>query len=322
MKKQISFLKYSHFMIILCAVILSACQTNFLAHQGFVKFKIPAISGFRTQFIPPETQQFQVTITGEGIFKAEPVIHTFGFSQANQSQTIKLPMGDKLVTVNALSSNQTILATGSSSIKILPGKTVQAEITLEEAKRSLILPIEEVAVDNDKAKPPEINAFGPIEGGAGTIVYITGENFELIPEKNFVFFGNTAARVIQRSNEFLIVEAPANVNTGKIKVITSGGKVESNLPFQVIGGRQEPFIEDFEPKAAPTGAIVTIIGENFDFLNPTQNIVTFNDVKARFVSIDKTRIVVRVPQGNVTGKIKITNRFGSGLSAGNFVLLQ
>jgi hypothetical protein len=59
------------------------------------------------------------------------------------------------------------------------------------------------------AQAPVISSFTPTSGPVGTVVSITGSNFNTIPANNIVFFGAVKAAVITANANTLIVRVPA-----------------------------------------------------------------------------------------------------------------
>jgi flagellar hook assembly protein FlgD len=78
-----------------------------------------------------------------------------------------------------------------------------------------------------------------------------------------------------------------------------------------------PNITSFTPSDGPVGTEVTITGDKF--LGTTA--VTFNGVPATNITVESnTTLLVLVPNGATTGRIKITNASGSGSHAQDFVV--
>jgi RHS repeat-associated protein len=79
--------------------------------------------------------------------------------------------------------------------------------------------------------PPVITSFAPSAGSAGTVVTITGQNFDPDVSGDQVLFGTLSATVQSASAAQLVVVAPAGVSTGKLTVTTAGGSVTSAADF-------------------------------------------------------------------------------------------
>jgi hypothetical protein len=77
-----------------------------------------------------------------------------------------------------------------------------------------------------------------------------------------------------------------------------------------------PTITSFSPTSGPVGKKVTITGTNLSGATK----VTFNGIAATINSDTATQIVVHVPAGATTGKIKVKTPNGKGKSATNFTV--
>jgi hypothetical protein len=82
--------------------------------------------------------------------------------------------------------------------------------------------------------PPSITSFSPAFGAVGSMVTITGNNFNTDASKNVVFFGPVRATVKTASKTSLQVTVPGGA-TGQITVTNTaaGLSAVSNLGFNV-----------------------------------------------------------------------------------------
>jgi hypothetical protein len=96
-----------------------------------------------------------------------------------------------------------------------------------------------------------------------------------------------------------------------VTVTTNGGTLKSKQKFKVI-----PVLTSFNPTSGPVGTQVTITGSGFIGAKT----VTFGGVKATFTVNSGTQITATVPNGAVTGKIKVTTAGGSATSSGTFTV--
>jgi hypothetical protein len=78
--------------------------------------------------------------------------------------------------------------------------------------------------------PPTITGFSPSAGPPGTAVTITGTNLDGATK---VTFNGTASTVTQDTATNVKVTVPNGATTGRIKVVTDGGKVENATDFTV-----------------------------------------------------------------------------------------
>ncbi|MGY3214421.1 hypothetical protein ACVW2L_003474 [Mucilaginibacter sp. HD30] len=83
------------------------------------------------------------------------------------------------------------------------------------------------------AQVPSISAISPLSGPIGTVVTITGSNFDTNAANNVVFFGAARANVITASQGLLTVNAPAGSNQQGITVTTNGLTAYYYKPFTV-----------------------------------------------------------------------------------------
>jgi hypothetical protein len=71
----------------------------------------------------------------------------------------------------------------------------------------------------------------PTSGKAGTKVTILGNN---LTGATGVVFNGTAATFKVVAASLITTSVPAGATTGKVKVVTPGGTLSSNVPFRVI----------------------------------------------------------------------------------------
>ncbi len=90
---------------------------------------------------------------------------------------------------------------------------------------------------------PVITAFSPPSGVPGTLVTITGFNFDT-PSNNQVLFNGTQAEIVSASYDLLEVRVPNGATTGPIVVndLTSGKFGSSTEPFTVIADLTAPVV--------------------------------------------------------------------------------
>ncbi len=164
---------------------------------------------------------------------------------------------------------------------------------------------------------PVVDGFWPIAGAPGAPVAIAGVNFTNITA---VQFGNVAStRVVQVTETQIHADVPASAVLGnaKITVTTAKGTAVSASDFLVT---RAPVITNFTPAYGKAGYTqVTIEGLNFTNLTG----VGFNN---RSITTQPPKpptpysFQVQVPAGATTGLISVTNNYGSGRSAANFVV--
>jgi hypothetical protein len=133
----------------------------------------------------------------------------------------------------------------------------------------------------------------------GTVVTITGKNFDTTPANNAVKFSNVAATVRAGTETSLTVTVPAGASTGKIEVTAGGKSKESATDFVV-----PPVITDFSPKFGRAGSNITIIGTGFSS-TAGNNIVKVGGVTATVSAASSTSLTVQMPAAGFSGVISL-----------------
>lgn len=151
---------------------------------------------------------------------------------------------------------------------------------------------------NNVRPEPFIRSFTPTIGGQGTVVNITGSNFN--GTTSVTFGGIPAAWFTVNSSTSI----SAVVGTG-----SSGGVVVTNS--YGLGTREgytfgdPPQITSLSTSSAPAGASIIISGKNFSSV-PSQNIVYFGGVKANVTASSASSITVTVPVGTGSAPVTVT----------------
>ncbi|HEX6893209.1 MAG TPA: IPT/TIG domain-containing protein, partial [Chryseolinea sp.] len=159
-----------------------------------------------------------------------------------------------------------------------------------------------VSCGEDEPEPPQvpsISSFSPAVGLPGTVVTISGKNFDATASNNTVKFSSIAATVSEATTTSLKVTVPVEAVTGKIEVITNDMSAISASDFVV-----PPVITDFTPKSGVAGSNVTITGKGFSS-TAANNIVAFNGVTATVSAASATSLTVQVPTAGYSGTISV-----------------
>ena len=99
------------------------------------------------------------------------------------------------------------------------------------------------------AAQPVIKSFSPASGPIGSLVTITGENFQVTPANNIVYFGGVRATVSSATTTRLEVIVPAGTTYKPVSVTTAGLTGYSSLPFLVtVQGGDILNADSFAPK--------------------------------------------------------------------------
>jgi Concanavalin A-like lectin/glucanases superfamily/IPT/TIG domain len=171
--------------------------------------------------------------------------------------------------------------------------------------------------------PPTITSFsptsgnGPVAGGTGTLVTITGSNFSTTAASNQIKFNGTAATTASATATQLTATVPQGATTGKITVTVNGLTATSSSDFVV---NQSPTIASFTPASGLVGATVTITGTNFS-ATAASNTVKFNNTAATVSTATATQLTVAIPASATTGKITVTVNDLTATSATDFTVL-
>ena len=146
-------------------------------------------------------------------------------------------------------------------------------------------------------------------GKVGKSIGLLGQGFTGATN---VGFGGTSASFSVVSDTYMTATVPNLALTGFIKVTTPGGTLTSNKTFRVT-----PQMTSFDPSSGPVGTVVTINGVS---LTQTTK-VTFGGVKATtFAVVSDSQLTATVPTGAVTGRIVITTKGGTAMSATDFTV--
>ena len=165
------------------------------------------------------------------------------------------------------------------------------------------------------AETPTISGFTPASGPVGTVVTLTGTNFQGAGAASVAFNGTPATTLSVASATSLTATVPTGATTGLISVTNADGTATSATTFTVsVAGGPAPTVTSFSPTAAPIGGAVTITGTNFTGATA----VTFNGTAATFTVNSATSISTTVPVGATTGRIRVTNAGGTAQSSLNF----
>jgi hypothetical protein len=159
---------------------------------------------------------------------------------------------------------------------------------------------------------PLINSFTPLFGGNGSVVTITGSNFN---SASNVSFGGTAAASFTVVSSTSIVAVVAAGSTGDVTVKTAGGTAtQGSFKFYTA-----PVITSFSPTSGPAGTTVTITGANFNNI-AANNIVSFGTLKGQVISGSSNSISVVVPVGASFHPVTVTTNNLTASSSKPFVV--
>jgi hypothetical protein len=163
---------------------------------------------------------------------------------------------------------------------------------------------------------PLITGFSPTQGIAGTVVTITGTNFNTIVENNIVKFNGISATVSLVTSELITAIVPNGAATGKISVTINGNTAVSKEDFMMF---ESPLINSVSPSSGFPGTSITITGNNFSSTLSDNN-VKFNSLDAVVTAATSGSLTVTVPANASTGKISVTVHGMTTMSAIDFII--
>lgn len=137
---------------------------------------------------------------------------------------------------------------------------------------------------------PDITGFSPKTGNIKDTVMILGHNFSSKFSGNIVRFSGYQATVFKGSQDTIWVTVPKllNISASTISVTSINKEGLSTEKFNLI----PPVINDFNAKTGSIGSQVTISGNSFSANSLS---VCFDKYFAKIISVNKTNIVVTVP---------------------------
>ncbi len=169
---------------------------------------------------------------------------------------------------------------------------------------------------------PYINKITPDSARIGDVITINGNYFGDSQGSGYVnFAGFSGSNYSSWNNTQIKVTIPQNVTTCDIEVRVNGkksNKVALKILPPII---PPPSIESITPQHAEAGDTVSINGQNFSEIKDS-GYVTFNGTKAiAYLSWTTTLIKTIVPQGAVSGPVKVYSN-GQLSNSVNFTIDQ
>jgi len=160
-----------------------------------------------------------------------------------------------------------------------------------------------------EVEKPALTTYMPLFGPEETLITVEGMHFETVEYINFD--ENVAANFNPSfgTDNALLFRVPANAILGEntIRIGTEGGEV--TFPFRVT--LLPPEVNDFNPKSANEGDIVSITGENF--FEPLE-VLFFDSIPGNILFAAEDSLVVEVPAGVQKGQIKVKANGGDSFT--------
>jgi hypothetical protein len=234
---------------------------------------------------------------------------TKGKNNVDNVERVDLPAptqtGTYIVTVSLdgtlTTSTQafSLIVTGASSVEANPPPTVSLT---SPSNGAAVLPGQSVtltATAADMATGGQVGSVSQVEFLYGTTVIST------------VTTSPYSATWTPASAGTYLLTARATDSEG---AVTTSAQVE----FSVLSGDGSPSISSFSPPSGAVGASVTITGSNFSGVTA----VRFNGSQSTSYTVDSvTQITAIVPGAATSGKISVSNSFGTGTSSTDFVIV-
>jgi uncharacterized repeat protein (TIGR01451 family) len=153
---------------------------------------------------------------------------------------------------------------------------------------------------------PYVTGFSPVNGNAGTEVYISGLHLSTVT--NVTFDGKSGVNLFPQSDTQIIVNAPEGVTSGPIRVTSPQGSFLTSSNFN-----GPPVITGFSPTLGRAGTNVMITGANF--IGATG--VLFGDATASFVVLSNSAIRATVPVGTYSSPVRVNTPGSSFITSTN-----
>ena len=142
---------------------------------------------------------------------------------------------------------------------------------------------------------PTISGFTPVSGNVGTVVTITGTNFNTVASANIVKFNGVAATVTSATNTQITVSVPQGATTGNLSV-TVGNETATSASF-------------FLMQSSSSDVLITFSGTSATINNPLQGAgvaITVNNGNVVINSTVTDKELNYILSGTVTnGSVKI-----------------
>lgn len=158
---------------------------------------------------------------------------------------------------------------------------------------------------------PTVTSANPSAGWIGNIVTINGVGFDSVTA---VSFGGANA-VFNRINATTILATiPSAAQTGNLTVTNVAGSGSLLATYTIYGN---PSITSLSPVAGFPGSTVTINGSGFDLTSK----VELGSQNTTFTFVNSNTITFVVPNGAISGRVKVTSPGGTSTSTNNFTVL-
>ncbi|MFH1453748.1 MAG: IPT/TIG domain-containing protein [Armatimonadota bacterium] len=232
-------------------------------------------------------------------------------SASTESKRLEaIPVGQKVLIVQAYDSNATELGYATSRVEIKQGDNDEASVSLANGVFGYDIfgisdaspPVEGVTPTN-----PYVLRVYPEQAYAGDSIAISGDNFGFEQGSSTVAInGAEATDIIYWGNKYIKCTVPAGGTLYGNIIVTVDGNESNGVPFKISYQTNAPYINGISPVSGLAGASVTILGSGFGFLQGSST-VSFNGTATNYITEwGNGRIVCEVPSGATTGNVVVT----------------
>jgi hypothetical protein len=233
---------------------------------------------------------------------------------------------DTLITVTGTNMAGATLVTFTGGATAVPSAVTATSLKVVVPEGALTGP---VSVTNPTGTAPSAASFKVLPkitdvtplsavGGSATVITVSGFNLKVGATTPGVKIGAFVVPLasITSSATQLTFPVPLGAVTGKVMVTTAEGSATSTATLTVV---QPPRATSFAPAAAVVGTLITVTGTNMT----GATLVTFTGgaTAAPTVVTGATSLKVVVPEGALTGPVRVTNPTGTAPSAASFKVL-
>jgi len=166
---------------------------------------------------------------------------------------------------------------------------------------------------------PVVLSFNPTSGAAGSTVVLNGTGFLGATSVQFSGANSTFINANFRVDNAQKITAtvPPNTITGVVRVVNASGAGVSSSSFTIV---RFPVIYSFSPTTGPSGLAVTLTGANFTGTSSVTFATPTGTASAGFSLLSSTSIRCNVPNSAITGRIRVSNAFGTGQTDTDFLV--
>lgn len=279
--------RFGGFLLALMALVVGACEDAGLAAEAPRGESRQALAApTLTSFSPTSGRVWwdDITLTGTGL------------------------SGTRVVRFNGV----------ATEFRVYSDTRVTAEVPYGASSGIITVVTDSGSVSSSSAftviPQPLLTGFTPQNGVAGTTVTLTGTHLTGATEVSFDGAKAPSFTVVDSTR--ITATVPPGATTGDVEVDTPGGY--SRLGVFTVLGSAVPTLTSFTPAAAGEGKRITLTGTGFTGATT----VSFSGVNAFSFSVDSdTSISVTVPTGASTGRLRVYNSRGAGVSGADFTVL-